>query len=223
MKNLLICITGSVASILIKEIIDYALLTGLYNIKVILSKSSENFIDKKKIDEIMELLKIEIYNDDSEWNDWKDKKEVLHIELKKWADVLLICPLSANTLAKICCGICDNLITCTIKALDKSKPVFYALAMNTFMYLNEETQNYREKLNKQYGWYEIPVTNKKLKCGDTGKGALAHIKDIFKTIENELFINKKITFYFNKHKLNTNEENLSLKESDIFEENVKNN
>lgn len=47
---------------------------------------------------------------------------VLHIELRKWADVLLIAPLSANTLAKIAGGLCDNLLTSVVRAWDFSKP-----------------------------------------------------------------------------------------------------
>lgn len=49
-------------------------------------------------------------------------RSVLHIELRKWADVLVIAPLSANTLAKIAGGLCDNLVTSVVRAWDFSKP-----------------------------------------------------------------------------------------------------
>lgn len=47
----------------------------------------------------------------------------MHIELRNWADVLLIAPLSANTLAKIAGGLCDNLLTCVVRAWDFKKPL----------------------------------------------------------------------------------------------------
>lgn len=47
----------------------------------------------------------------------------MHIELRRWADALLIAPLSANTLAKIAGGLCDNLLTCVIRAWDFEKPL----------------------------------------------------------------------------------------------------
>lgn len=50
-------------------------------------------------------------SDKNEWNQWKKKGDpVLHINLRDWADLILICPLSANTMAKISNGLCDNLL-----------------------------------------------------------------------------------------------------------------
>lgn len=48
---------------------------------------------------------------------------MLHIELRRWADVLLLAPLSANTLAKVSNGLCDNLLTCVVRAWDFAKPL----------------------------------------------------------------------------------------------------
>lgn len=56
----------------------------------------------------------------------------MHIELRRWADVLLIAPLSANTLAKAAGGLCDNLLTCVVRAWDFSKPM---LVSDVCMYL----------------------------------------------------------------------------------------
>lgn len=62
--------------------------------------------------------------DADEWRErWQPGAEVLHIELRRWADVLVIAPLSANTLAKAANGLCDNLLTCVVRAWDFSKPL----------------------------------------------------------------------------------------------------
>ncbi|KAL3160492.1 hypothetical protein ABBQ32_010803 [Trebouxia sp. C0010 RCD-2024] len=62
--------------------------------------------------------------DEEEWHQWQKKGDpVLHIELRKWADLLLVAPLSANTLAKMAQGLCDNCLTSVVRAWDFSKPL----------------------------------------------------------------------------------------------------
>ena len=81
-----------------------------------------------------------VYTDDDEWSAWRKKGDpVTHVELGKWADVLLVAPLSANTLSKFANGSCDNLLTCLFRAWDVSnrdKIVCMAPAMNTQMCTN---------------------------------------------------------------------------------------
>ena len=60
---------------------------------------------------------------------------VLHIELRKLSSMMIVAPLSANTMAKFANGLCDNLLSCLFRAWDfKSKPVIVAPSMNTYMY-----------------------------------------------------------------------------------------
>lgn len=62
--------------------------------------------------------------DEEEWHQWQQKGDpVLHIDLRKWADLLVIAPLSANTLAKVAQGLCDNCLTSVVRAWDFSKPL----------------------------------------------------------------------------------------------------
>ncbi|EIE76929.1 hypothetical protein RO3G_01633 [Rhizopus delemar RA 99-880] len=56
---------------------------------------------------------------------------ILHIELRNWADIMVIAPLDANTLGKIANGLCDNLLTCVLRAWNVTKPVVACPAMNT--------------------------------------------------------------------------------------------
>lgn len=78
---------------------------------------------------------LQVLKDEDEWSCWSKREDpVLHIDLRKWADVLLVAPLSANTLAKLANGLCDNLLTCVARAWDFSRPLLVAPAMNTLMW-----------------------------------------------------------------------------------------
>ena len=80
---------------------------------------------------------------------------VLHIELRRWADLCLVAPLSANSLAKLSNGLADNLLTSTLRAWDLSRPVVVAPAMNTFMWEHPVTRQQLDVLT-QWGYTVIP-------------------------------------------------------------------
>lgn len=156
---------------------------------------------------------IVIYRDEDEWKPYQSVKSdpVLHIELRKWADLLVVCPLTANSLAKIANGLADNLLTCVIRAWDlpvksnelvkdvaptakQYKPIIMCPAMNTLMWNNPFTAEHLRKLdmicNQQNGARKysakllqiVEPVSKVLACGDEGKGALASIETILAAI-----------------------------------------
>ena len=194
--NILIAVTGSVAAIKIIElirklrsafprsytsIVDDQTYKATIAIKVVMTENSKHFVPKD------ELLKnctssscpyLDILDDADEWNQWtRIGDPVLHIELRKWADLCLIAPLDANTLAKIASGICDNLLTCTVRAWDVSKPLIYCPAMNVHMYNHPVTSEHLEKL-ESFGYQRIDCIEKRLACGDFGLGAMATVDTI---------------------------------------------
>ena len=131
--NILFCVTGSVATIKVYELSK--LLQQFANVKVCCTQASTHFFDKKRLK--LECNNVEIFGDEDEWNGWKKRGDpILHIELRKWADIMIIAPLDANTLAKISNGICDNLISCVFRAwnfANNNKKIFVAPAMNTLL------------------------------------------------------------------------------------------
>jgi len=118
------------------------------------------------------------YQDSDEWTNTKD---VLHIKLAKWCDVCLIAPLTANTLAKIANGICDNLLSSTIRALGDTKLVL-APAMNTRMWENKLTQHHFDLAAKYYNITIADPVEKVLADGDEGVGGLADDETIINTL-----------------------------------------
>ena len=102
--------TGSIATIRIVQII--IAFQKNFNLRIIFTKPAKFFSDEVIKDYAQFEMEndIKFYYDEDEWSEYKTSQQVLHIELRKWADAILLAPLSANTLAKITNGICDNLL-----------------------------------------------------------------------------------------------------------------
>ena len=89
----------------------------------------------------------------------------LHIELADWGDVLLIAPLSANTMAKLALGLCDNLVSRIFRCWEPPKVVVVAPAMNTKMWEHAVTARHLEEL-QGFGAAVVFPVSKTLACGD---------------------------------------------------------
>ena len=115
---------------------------------------------------------------------------VVHIDLRAWADVLIIAPASAHSIGKIVGGLADNLLTTVARAwpfMSKrvAKPFILAPAMNMDMWAHPVTESHMNVL-KGWGVGIINPVEKVLACGDVGVGGLANIADIILRIKVEL-------------------------------------
>ncbi|CAK9069354.1 Phosphopantothenoylcysteine decarboxylase (PPCDC) (Halotolerance protein HAL3) (OsHAL3), partial [Durusdinium trenchii] len=182
---------GSVAAVKVPEIVA-RLHDGGAEVRVVLTKSAEHFIKESsrsynatwhaRFAELQSEGFVATYLDEHEWRYKKVGKDpVVHIELRKWADLMLVAPLSANTLAKLAGGLCDNLLTCVARAWDLSKPLVVAPAMNSFMWAHPLTAAQLGSL-KSMGVQVIDPIIKTLACGDTGSGALASVDSIVEQV-----------------------------------------
>ncbi|ODQ67121.1 hypothetical protein NADFUDRAFT_81714 [Nadsonia fulvescens var. elongata DSM 6958] len=186
--RILLAVTGSVASIKIGLIIGK--LQQVYGvngveIQLIITAAAEHFIQhiRNKIPP-----DVKIWKDENEWATWKGRTDkVLHVELRRWADILLVAPLSANSLAKIANGICDNLLTSVVRCWNPTTPVMVAPAMNTFMYTNPMTKKHLAIIKEEFPWIEVlkPI-EKVLVCGDIGMGGMREWSDIVETMVTRL-------------------------------------
>ncbi len=165
-KNLLLGVCGSIASYKACDIVRHFQKKG-FNVKVCLTPEAEHFIGK---------LTFQALTNDEVFSSWKDGKTGLeHIYLARWADVFLIAPATANTIAKLRFGIADNFLTSTALAYDK--PLVIAPAMNTKMLENPATIE-NIKVLKERGNIFVSPCEGILACGEEGLGKLAEIDDI---------------------------------------------
>ncbi|PSK34331.1 hypothetical protein B9Z65_8657 [Elsinoe australis] len=219
--HLLIAATGSVATIKLPRIL-HALSFHHISIRVLLSASAAKFLQGQADEQphhntFLSIPNIDgIYFDEDEWDPaWTRNAPILHIELRRWADAMLIVPLSANTLAKVANGIGDNLVTSVVRAWDTTgridvmrdgisdsvrtdtglKRLWVAPAMNTAMWLHPVTGKHMGVLEEwgetRGGWVKIlaPI-EKTLACGDIGGGAMMEWSSIVQKIETGLALAK---------------------------------
>lgn len=212
-KHLLLAASGSVATIKLPNIVTNLSQHGNLSIRIILTNSATMFLAGQSIEQpqlhaLQEVENVDgIYHDRDEWDrPWVRGNDILHIELRRWADILVIAPLSANSLAKMTIGMADNLLLSVIRAWDttgeiedpsRKKTIVVAPAMNTAMWRHPVTKEHIKKLEEDWGvsggsdgWIEVlkPV-EKILACGDVGDGAMKEWKEIVSLIEARLELN----------------------------------
>ncbi|KAJ8002446.1 hypothetical protein DPEC_G00159010 [Dallia pectoralis] len=174
--HVLVGVTGSVAALKLPLLVSQLLGIPGVDVRVVSTEHALHFYNPDDVD-------VRVYSDVDEWQLWSKRSDpVLHIELRRWADLLVIAPLDANTLGKIASGICDNLLTCVVRAWDPLCPLLFCPAMNTAMWKHPITSRQVETL-KEFGYVEIPCITKELVCGDQGKGAMAEVSVIVDVVK----------------------------------------
>jgi phosphopantothenoylcysteine decarboxylase len=206
MANVLLGVTGSVAAILTPDLYK-ALSKAGHKVKVVASKAALYFFDPSSIAPKKGKRNPEaVVLDEDEWPGQRYQRtdKVLHIELRRWADIFLLAPLDANTLAKLAGGLCDNCLTCVWRAWERGKQVILAPAMNTLMWEHSLTLRHFRQLAEDSGaapipdldlldlldWINdksenllvIPPQTKRLACDDVGIGAMASVENIVAAI-----------------------------------------
>lgn len=202
MARVILGVTGSVAAIKTPELLA-ALRHAGHDVRIVATRPALYFLRPEGLersDEPGAAGRIVLLRDEDEWPEpgYRRGDPVLHIELRNWADLLIVAPLDANTLAKFALGISDNFLTCIFRAWDFARPVFLAPAMNTMMWQSPVTVRHLRQLLEDRaegpvpgGWtlddapdvfarhapriILIPPQSKRLACGDVGIGAMADV------------------------------------------------
>ncbi|WP_286395515.1 bifunctional phosphopantothenoylcysteine decarboxylase/phosphopantothenate--cysteine ligase CoaBC [Pseudanabaena mucicola] len=182
-NHVLIGISGGIAAYKVCEVVSSLAKWGI-EVRVILSRSAAEFVTPLTFATLSRQL---AYTDADFWQPTNGRP--LHIELAEWADVFLLAPVTANTLAKLAYGMADNLLTNTVLA--SSCPILFAPAMNTTMWLQPTVQENWQKLLKDSRYAAIAPTDGILACDAVGTGRMAEPKIILEYIESFLFTHGK--------------------------------
>ncbi len=207
MAQIILGVTGSVASIRTPAL--YLGLRGLgHRVRVVATEPSLHFFDPHELaKDPFDPLGGPVFRDVDEWGDdrWRRDDPVLHVEFRRWADLLVVAPLDANTLTKFALGFADNFLTCLFRAWDFGRPVVLAPAMNTLMWDSPVTRRHLAQLlddrgdgRQGPGWtldeaeavfarhapglVLVPPQAKRLACGDVGQGAMADVEAILAAV-----------------------------------------
>lgn len=175
-KNVILGVTGGIAAYKSATLASMLMKEGCC-VNVIMTENAEEFI-KPLVFET--LTKNKCHTDTFER---AAKYDVEHISLAKAADLVIIAPATANVIAKLACGIADDMLTTTMLASDCVKLI--APAMNTAMYNNPVTQKNLETL-RSLGYKIIEPASGLLACGDEGAGKMPEPSDLMQHVIYEL-------------------------------------
>tara|TARA_B100000700_G_scaffold329178_1_gene449821 strand:+ start:1128 stop:2327 length:1200 start_codon:yes stop_codon:yes gene_type:complete len=178
-KKILLIICGGISAYKSLEIIR-SLKKKNAQIKTILTQSAKEFVTSLSI---TSLSQDRVYDD---MFDIENESEMDHISLSRWADLILVAPITANTISKLSSGSSDDLASTVILASDKE--VYLAPAMNVRMWEHPSTKNNLIKL-KNYGYKIIGPEIGDMACGEFGKGKMTEPNEIIKQVE--LYFNNK--------------------------------
>jgi phosphopantothenoylcysteine decarboxylase/phosphopantothenate--cysteine ligase len=180
-KKILLGITGSISAYKSAFLVRLLVKAGA-EVKVIMTPSSTDFISKLTLSTLSKnKVLIDLFDEDS----WAN-----HVMLGRWADVMLIAPLSCNTLSKMANGQCDNLLLAVY--LSATCPVIVAPAMDEDMWHHQSTKlNIRKLID--FGNKIIPVDKGELASGLVGDGRMAEPETIVKFTEDILNVSKSLS------------------------------
>ena len=167
-KTVILGVTGSIAAYKACELTSLLKKEGFY-VKVLLTREAKEFVTALTLQTLSQNKVImDMFESPEEWNP-------IHTSLAEEADLILIAPATANIIAKLASGICDDILTCTIFASDA--PVLIAPAMNDKMYGHKIVQENIAKLKKT-GYRFIGPIKGHLACGCEAVGHIADLADI---------------------------------------------
>jgi phosphopantothenoylcysteine decarboxylase / phosphopantothenate---cysteine ligase len=178
-RRVLIGLSGGIAAYKVCEVISTLAKSGV-EVRAILTESAQEFITPLTL---ATLCRHRAYTDRDFWQ--PNNNRPLHIELGEWAEVFVIAPMSANTLAKLAFGLADNLLTNTVLA--STCPILLAPAMNTDMWEQMSVQRNWQQVFSDLRYHAISPGEGILACDRVGAGRMAEPQEILTQIESLLY------------------------------------
>lgn len=180
-KKILLAVTGSIAAYKAPLIVRLLVKNGA-EVKVLMTPAAKDFVTPLTLSTVSKNEVITELFSEASWSN--------HVMLGRWADVMLIAPLSCNTLAKMSYGLCDNMLMATY--LSTTCPVVVAPAMDEDMWKHPTTNENLQRLQDR-GNYVIPVEYGELGSGLIGEGRMAEPENILKYLSENFFSRKDLS------------------------------
>ncbi|HUQ67588.1 MAG TPA: bifunctional phosphopantothenoylcysteine decarboxylase/phosphopantothenate--cysteine ligase CoaBC, partial [Flavitalea sp.] len=180
-KKILLAVTGSIAAYKAPLIVRLLVKEGA-DVKVVMTPAAKDFVTPLTISTVSKNPVISELFTEQSWSN--------HVMMGRWADLMLVAPLSCNTLAKMANGFCDNMVLATY--LSATCPVVVAPAMDEDMWKHPSTKINLKKL-EEAGNTIIPVDNGDLASGLIGEGRMAEPENILQFIDEHFFLNQDLT------------------------------
>ncbi len=175
-KQILIAVTGGISAYKACELVRNLMKKG-HTLTVMMSKEATQFVTALTFRTLTnQPVIVDMFDKDIKW-------DPCHISLAERADLVAVVPATANFIAKLANGICDDIASCVIIAT-KAK-VLIAPAMNANMYSHPAFKQNLDKI-KKFGYKIVSPIKGELACGKTGMGHLAPVADISREIEKLL-------------------------------------
>ena len=176
-KKILLGISGGIAAYKSAILVRLFIKSGA-EVKVVMTPDAKEFITPLTLSTLSKNPVHSSFTSEDEDETWNN-----HVELGMWADLIIVCPATANTLSKMANGNCDNLLIAVY--LSAKCPVYFAPAMDLDMYKHQSTKDSIAKLEKN-GNILIPVESGELASGLVGEGRLAEPESIVTFIEADI-------------------------------------
>ncbi len=177
-KKIVIGISGGIAAYKVCEVISRLFQAGA-EVRVVLTDSALKFITPVTV---ATLSRHPAYTDEEFWDSQQPRP--LHIMLGEWADLIVLAPLTAHTLAKVSLGLADTLLTNVILA--STCPVLVAPAMNTDMWQQFSVQANWRRIQENHRYHVLAPNSGLLACDRQGMGRMAEPSEIFMAVQSLL-------------------------------------
>ena len=179
-KKILVGITGSIAAYKAIYLVRLLVKAGA-EVKVVITPAAKDFVSTLTLSTLSKNPVLADLFDEQAWAN--------HVMLGRWADAMIIAPLSCNTLAKMAHGLCDNLLLAVY--LSATCPVIVAPAMDEDMWHHKSTKDNLRKI-ESFGDKIIPVTKGELASGLYGEGRMAEPETILQFLSDNFFLTKTL-------------------------------